>query len=130
MRRAVVFPRRADEHSEFAVADGQVELLHGPTAVRIDLRQPLELNLSYRAPPPREQLGKILPSRPRSTVYDPGRGGSRHSRFHGALAGRLRARRFLGPLLIAPAVLFIVLLVGAPLVLAVYLSLTDATADR
>ena len=37
-------------------------------------------------------------------------------------------RRFLGPLLIAPAVLFIVLLVGAPLVLAVYLSLTDATA--
>jgi multiple sugar transport system permease protein len=37
-------------------------------------------------------------------------------------------RRFLGPLLIAPAVLFILLLVGAPLVLAIYLSLTDATA--
>jgi multiple sugar transport system permease protein len=37
-------------------------------------------------------------------------------------------RSFLGPLLIAPAVLFIVLLVGAPLVLAIYLSLTDATA--
>ena len=37
-------------------------------------------------------------------------------------------RRFLGPLLIAPAVLFIVVLVGAPLVLAIYLSLTDATA--
>jgi multiple sugar transport system permease protein len=37
-------------------------------------------------------------------------------------------RRFLGPLLIGPAVLFIVLLVGAPLVLAIYLSLTDATA--
>jgi multiple sugar transport system permease protein len=37
-------------------------------------------------------------------------------------------RRFLGPLLIAPAVLFIAVLVGAPLLLAVYLSLTDATA--
>jgi multiple sugar transport system permease protein len=37
-------------------------------------------------------------------------------------------RRFLGPLLIAPAVLFILLLVGAPLALAIYLSLTDATA--
>jgi len=37
-------------------------------------------------------------------------------------------RRFLGPALIAPAVLFIVVLVGMPLVLAVYLSLTDATA--
>jgi multiple sugar transport system permease protein len=40
----------------------------------------------------------------------------------------LEERRFLGLLLIAPAVLFIALLVGAPLVLAVYLSLTDATA--
>jgi multiple sugar transport system permease protein len=37
-------------------------------------------------------------------------------------------RRFLGPLLITPAVLFIVLLVGAPLGMAIYLSLTDATA--
>jgi multiple sugar transport system permease protein len=40
----------------------------------------------------------------------------------------LEERRFLAPLLIAPAVLFIALLVGAPLVLAIYLSLTDATA--
>jgi multiple sugar transport system permease protein len=40
----------------------------------------------------------------------------------------LEERRFLGPLLIAPAVLFITLLVGAPLGLAIYLSLTDATA--
>ena len=37
-------------------------------------------------------------------------------------------RRFLGPLLIAPAVLFVALLVGVPLGLAIYLSLTDATA--
>jgi multiple sugar transport system permease protein len=37
-------------------------------------------------------------------------------------------RRFLAPLLIAPAVIFVLLLVGTPLVLAVYLSLTDATA--
>jgi len=37
-------------------------------------------------------------------------------------------RRFLAPLLIAPAVLFIVVLVGLPLGLAIYLSLTDATA--
>ena len=37
-------------------------------------------------------------------------------------------RGFLATLLIAPAVLFIGALVGAPLVLAVYLSFTDATA--
>jgi multiple sugar transport system permease protein len=37
-------------------------------------------------------------------------------------------RRFLAPALIAPAVIFITLLVGAPLVLAIYLSFTDATS--
>jgi multiple sugar transport system permease protein len=42
----------------------------------------------------------------------------------------LEQRRFLAPALIAPAVLFIVLLVGAPLGLAVYLSFTDATAGQ
>jgi multiple sugar transport system permease protein len=42
----------------------------------------------------------------------------------------LEDRRFLAPALIAPAALFIVLLVGTPLVLAVYLSLTDATAGQ
>src|SRR5579859_7142001 len=45
--------------------------------------------------------------------------------------GRLRyimeRRGFLAALLIAPAVLFIGALVGAPLVLAIYLSFTDAT---
>jgi multiple sugar transport system permease protein len=40
----------------------------------------------------------------------------------------LEQRRYLAPALIAPAILFIALLVGAPLVLAAYLSLTDATA--
>jgi multiple sugar transport system permease protein len=42
----------------------------------------------------------------------------------------LEDRRFLAPALISPAVLYIVLLVGAPLVLAVYLSMTDATAGH
>jgi multiple sugar transport system permease protein len=42
--------------------------------------------------------------------------------------GLLEQRRFLAPALIAPAVIFIILLVGAPLGLAVYLSMTDATA--
>jgi multiple sugar transport system permease protein len=37
-------------------------------------------------------------------------------------------RRFLAPLLITPAVLYITLLIGAPLGLAIYLSFTDATA--
>jgi multiple sugar transport system permease protein len=37
-------------------------------------------------------------------------------------------RGFLAALLISPAVLFIAVLVGAPLVLAIYLSFTDATA--
>jgi multiple sugar transport system permease protein len=40
----------------------------------------------------------------------------------------LEERRFLAPVLIAPAVLYIALLVGAPLGLAIYLSFTDATA--
>ena len=40
----------------------------------------------------------------------------------------LEERRFLAPALIAPAVIYIVLLVGVPLGLAAYLSLTDATA--
>ena len=40
----------------------------------------------------------------------------------------LEERRFLAPALIAPAVVFIALLVGGPLLLAVYLSLTNATA--
>jgi multiple sugar transport system permease protein len=40
----------------------------------------------------------------------------------------LEERRFLAPALIGPAVIFIALLVGVPLGLAVYLSLTDATA--
>ena len=38
------------------------------------------------------------------------------------------SRRFLAGALISPAVLFIAALVGAPLVLSIYLSLTDATA--
>jgi multiple sugar transport system permease protein len=37
-------------------------------------------------------------------------------------------RRFLAPALIAPAVLFIALLVGGPFLLSIYLSFTDATA--
>jgi multiple sugar transport system permease protein len=41
---------------------------------------------------------------------------------------RFEERRFLAPLLIGPSVIFVLLLVGIPLVLAVYLSLTDATA--
>jgi multiple sugar transport system permease protein len=40
----------------------------------------------------------------------------------------LEQRRFLAPLLITPAVLYIALLIGAPLGLAIYLSFTDATA--
>jgi multiple sugar transport system permease protein len=43
-------------------------------------------------------------------------------------AGLFEQQRYLAPLLIAPAVIFIVLLVGAPLGMAVYLSFTDATA--
>lgn len=40
----------------------------------------------------------------------------------------LEQRRFLGPALIAPAIIFIALLVGAPLGLSIYLSLTNASA--
>jgi multiple sugar transport system permease protein len=40
----------------------------------------------------------------------------------------LEQRRFLAPLLISPAVLYIALLIGAPFALAIYLSFTDATA--
>jgi multiple sugar transport system permease protein len=40
----------------------------------------------------------------------------------------LEDRRFLAPALIGPAVLFIALLVGGPLILSIYLSMTNATA--
>jgi multiple sugar transport system permease protein len=39
----------------------------------------------------------------------------------------LEEKRFLGPALIAPAVVFVIVVVGVPLVWAIYLSLTDAT---
>jgi multiple sugar transport system permease protein len=39
----------------------------------------------------------------------------------------LEEKRFLGPVLIAPAVIFVVVVVGVPLGWAIYLSLTDAT---
>jgi len=52
------------------------------------------------------------------------RGQSRRRRW----GDLLEERRFLAPALIGPAVLFIVLLVGVPLGLAVYLSLTHATS--
>jgi multiple sugar transport system permease protein len=42
----------------------------------------------------------------------------------------LEERRFLAPLLIGPAVLFVLLLVAGPLTLAIYLSLTDAIAGQ
>ena len=50
------------------------------------------------------------------------------ARPHGRWRDLLEGRRFLAPALIAPAVIFVGLLVGAPLILSVYLSLTDATA--
>jgi multiple sugar transport system permease protein len=39
----------------------------------------------------------------------------------------LEEKRFLAPVLIAPAVIFVIVVVGVPLGWAVYLSLTDAT---
>jgi multiple sugar transport system permease protein len=42
----------------------------------------------------------------------------------------LEERRFLAPLLIGPAVLFVLLLVAGPLTLAIYLSMTDAIAGQ
>ncbi len=42
----------------------------------------------------------------------------------------LEERRFLARALIAPAIIFIAVLVGGPLLLAIYLSLTDATAGQ
>lgn len=42
----------------------------------------------------------------------------------------LERETVLGPLLLAPAVLYIILLVGFPFLFAVYLSLTDATVGR
>jgi multiple sugar transport system permease protein len=53
------------------------------------------------------------------------RGGSREG---GRWRDRLEERRFLATTLIAPAVLFIVVLVGGPLLLALYLSFTNAIA--
>jgi multiple sugar transport system permease protein len=45
-----------------------------------------------------------------------------------ALRRRLEKGNLLGALMIAPAIVFIVVLVGGPLILAIYVSFTDATA--
>ena len=45
----------------------------------------------------------------------------------GAVRYRLRGDRLLGPLMLAPAIVYIVALVGLPLLLAIYLSLSNAT---
>ena len=45
-----------------------------------------------------------------------------------ALRRRLERGSLLGALMIAPAVVFIIVLVGGPLILAIYVSFTDATA--
>jgi multiple sugar transport system permease protein len=42
----------------------------------------------------------------------------------------LEGRRFLAAVLIGPAILFIAVLIGGPLLLAVYMSMTDATAGQ
>ncbi len=46
---------------------------------------------------------------------------------HSRLGTFLNSQRVLGPLMLAPAVLYITLLVGAPLLFALYLSLSNAT---
>lgn len=53
---------------------------------------------------------------------------ARGPRARQGLKDRLEDRRVLAPVLIGPAVLFVVLLVGGPFVLAVYLSFTNAVA--
>jgi multiple sugar transport system permease protein len=45
-----------------------------------------------------------------------------------ALRRRLEKGNLLGALMIAPAIVFIIVLVGGPLILAIYVSFTDATA--
>ncbi len=54
--------------------------------------------------------------------------GSRRVRFQ--IGHALDEERFLGVILLAPAVLFIAVLIGGPFLLALYLSLSDATAGR
>lgn len=61
-------------------------------------------------------------------LYDRAVAAVAEPRPKGRWADLLEERRFLAPVLIGPAVLFIALLVGGPLLLAIYLSLTDATA--
>ena len=51
---------------------------------------------------------------------------ARRKRVRGRWRHALESRRVLAPLLIAPAVIFMVLVVGVPFVWAIYLSLTDA----
>src|SRR6476646_12084560 len=77
-------------------------------------------NLTRRVPPRATEPVRVPASM--SAVAAVGR--SRRTR----LRYITERRGFLATLLISPAVLFILALVGVPLVLAVYLSFTDATA--
>src|SRR5262249_40519011 len=97
----------------------EVQLVHRTRSVGVDLRQPVKLDRSHGCE--LLQSGKSS-GQAMAAVAAPG--GSRRLRFR-----YLPERRgFLATVLIAPAVLFIGVLVGAPLVRAVYLSFPDATA--
>ena len=116
IRSAEVFPHPdgPDEHHQLAVLDREVEIADRARPVRIDLRDVLECD--------RRHAWKSIVGVTNSGVEAVAQPVRRRRR------DLLEERRFLAPALIAPAVIFVGLLVGAPLILSVYLSLTDATA--
>src|SRR5262249_50941002 len=123
-RGRLAAPRRADEDDELAVTDVQVEVAHRPRAVRVDLRQLLELDARHGPGrlTPQGNVAMVLHSAPSMAAVAVGASRRRRLRYV------TERRGVLATLLISPAVIFIGALVGAPLVLAVYLSFTDATA--
>src|SRR5262249_47645922 len=116
--------RRADEDDELAVSDVEVEVAHRARAVGIDLCQLLELDGRHgpRRLTLQHRVAMVLHSGPSMAAVAVGASRRRRLRYV------TERRGFLATLLISPAVIFIGGLVGAPLVLAIYLSFTDATA--
>ena len=116
-RRRLSAAGRADEDDELARLDLEVEIGDGLRAVGIDLRQLLEGDLRHVKPPAANLLASAPRMEAKAVRARPAPGRMRHA---------LESRRVLAPLLIAPAVIFMALVVGVPFVWAIYLSFTNA----
>ena len=120
IRSAVVLPQPdgPTKTTNSPAGHVQVQVGDGLRAVGIDLRQALEGDLGHvRLRGAQSTSIGPVPMEAQAARLKPAGRRWRHA---------LESRRVLAPLLIAPAVVFMALVVGVPFVWAIYLSFTDA----